>query len=146
MKRLAGLALISTALAGCSGYNQLTAFGCEVDRPIGVCKIEGSKANPTPKLHKTGNGLNMTPKSLCTEPGANVTITITPTGSSDLGTVLVAAKNLQKAVWFLGSNDDPANPDQIKITIPAEAPEGNYEYVVVDRASGKCLDPRWEVQ
>lgn len=146
MKRLAGLALLSIALTGCTGQAQLLAFGCDVDRPVRKCTIEGSKSNPTPKLHKTGSGLTMTPKSLCTEPGADVIVSITPPGSSPLGTVIIASKRLQDAVWFVGSNNDPANPDQIKISIPPKADKGNYEYVIVDTATDKCLDPRWEVQ
>ena len=146
MKRMTVLLFLSTALFGCAEQNTLAMFDCKIDKPDRECTIAGSKANPTPKLHKTGNGLNMTPKALCTEAGADVTVEITPAGSSPVGTVIVAAKNLSNAVWLLGSNNDPGSPDKINISIPEEVRDGNYQYVVIDTATGKCLDPRWDVQ
>ncbi len=71
---------------------------------------------------------------------------ITPRNQSPLGSVIIAAKDLQNAVWLLGSNSDPENPDEIKISIPENVPHGQYGYVVVDTESGACLDPRWDVQ
>lgn len=148
MNRAAVLVLLAVALVGCAQQkpNTLAKFNCVDDRPFGDCIIEGSKANPTPKLVKTGNGLNMTPKALCTQRSANVTVTIKPPNQSPPGTVIIAAKDLQNAIWLLGTNSDPDNPDEIKISIPANVDNGKYEYVVVDTESGDCLDPRWDVQ
>lgn len=146
MNRVAVLVLFAIALVGCAEQNTLTMFNCVIDRPVGNCKIEGTKANPTPKLHKTGNGLRMTPKALCTQPSAEVTVKITPPNTSPVGTVIIAAKNLQNAVWLLGTNSNAADPDEIKISIPDEVADGQYHYVVVDTETGDCLDPRWDVQ
>lgn len=146
MNRVAVLVLLAVALVGCTQQrpNTLAKFNCVDDRPFGDCKIEGTKANPTPKLLKTGNGLKMTPKALCTKASANVTVTITPPNSSPPGTIIIAAKDLQNAVWLLGSNT--GNPDEIKISIPENVDDGQYEYVIVDTESGDCLDPRWDVE
>jgi hypothetical protein len=146
MNRAAVLVLLAVALVGCMQQrpNTLAKYSCVDDRPFGDCRIEGTKANPTPKLHKTGNGLKMTPKALCTQASANVTVTITPANSSPPGTVIIAAKDLQNAVWLLGSNT--GNPDEIKISIPENVDDGQYEYVIVDTESGDCLDPRWDVE
>jgi hypothetical protein len=146
MNRAAVLVLLSIALVGCADQNTLTQFNCVIDPNIGPCKIEGTKANPTPKLIKTGNGLQMTPKALCTQPSADVTVTIKPPNSSPAGTVIIAAKDLQNAVWLLGTNSDAANPDEIRISIPEEVKQKQYHYVVVDTVTGDCLDPRWDVQ
>ena len=146
MNRAAILVLISTALVGCAEQNTLTSFNCVIDRPVGDCKVEGSRANPTPHLAKTGNGLQMTPKALCTQPSANVTVTITPRNQSPPGTVIIAAKNLQNAVWLLGTNNNPENPDEIRISIPENVKKKPYEYVVIDTVTGACLDPRWDVE
>ena len=147
MNRVAVLVLLSVALVGCAQQrpNTLAKFNCVDDRPFGDCIVEGSKANPTPHLAKTGNGLQMTPKALCTQPSANVTVTITPRNQSPPGTVIIAAKDLQNAVWLLGTNSDPDNPDEIKISIPENVDTGDYDFVVVDTESGDCLDPRWHV-
>jgi len=143
MNRVAILVFFTGALVGCADQNTLTAFNCVIDKPVGPCQTEGTKANPTPKLHKTGSGLKMTPKALCTQPLADVVVTITPPNSSPPGTMIIAAKNLQNAVWLLGTNSD--NPNEIKISIPEEVAERQYHYVVVDTATGECLDPRWDV-
>ena len=148
MNRVAVLVLLSVALVGCAQQrpNTLAKFNCVDDRPFGDCIVEGSKANPTPHLAKTGNGLQMTPKALCTKASANVTVTITPRNQSPPGTVIIAAKDLQNAVWLLGTNSDAANPDTIKIAIPEDVADGQYHYVVIDTVTGDCLDPRWEVR
>jgi hypothetical protein len=146
MNRASVLVLLSIALVGCAEQNTLTRFNCVIERPDGDCKVEGSRANPTPKLHKTGSRLNMTPKALCTQPSADVVVTITPPNSSPPGTVIIAAKNLQNAVWLLGTNSDPDNPDVIRISIPDTVEKKKYQYVVVDTSTGACLDPRWDVE
>ena len=155
MNRVAVLVLLIGALAGCAEQNKnaldkntLALFNCVIDSYTGPCAIEGTKANPTPGLRKSGDGLKMTPKALCTQPSANVTVTITPPNKSPPGTVIIAAKNLQKAVWLLGTNNDPDNPDEIRISIPdpEKVDKGEYHYVIVDSVTGDCLDPRWDVQ
>lgn len=146
MNRAAVIVFLAVALVGCTQPrpNTLANFNCVDDRPFGECKIEGTKANPTPQLVKTGNGLQMTPKALCTQASANVTVRIRPPNSSPPGTIIIAAKDLQNAVWLLGTNSD--NPDEIKVSIPSTVATGEYDFVVVDTESGHCLDPRWEVQ
>ena len=143
MNRVAVLVLFTGALVGCADQNTLTLFNCVVEQPVVDCKIEGTKANPTPHLAKTANGLRMTPTALCTQPSAEVEVTITPHNSSKLGTVIIAAKNLENAVWLLGSNND--DPNKIKVSIPEQVASGKYHYVVVDTVTGECLDPRWDV-
>ena len=146
MNRVGVLVLLSVVLSGCAEQNTLTLFNCEIDPYPGPCVIAGTPASPTLGIRKTGNGLQVTPKALCTKASANVTATITPPNSSPPGTVIIAAKDLQNAVWLLGTNSDPDNPDVIRISIPEEVEKKNYHYVVVDTVTGNCLDPRWEVQ
>jgi hypothetical protein len=143
MNRVTVLVLFALVLVGCAEQNTLKMFNCVVDTPVGPCQIEGTKANPTPHLAKTANGLRMTPTALCTQPSAEVEVTITPHNSSPPGTVIIAAKNLQNAVWLLGSNSDDQNV--IKVSIPEQVASGKYHYVVVDTVTGECLDPRWDV-
>ena len=146
MNRVAVLVLLTGALVGCAKQNTLAEFNCVIDPYDGPCVIAGTPANPTLGIRKNANGLQVTPKALCTQAPADVTVTITPRGKSPPGTIIIAAKNLQNAVWLLGSNSDAANPDEIKVSIPEEVADGQYHYVVVDTETGDCLDPRWEVQ
>lgn len=145
MNRVAVLVLLSVVLFGCAEQNTLAMFDCDIDTYVGPCAIEGTPAKPTPKLHKTGDGLKMTPKALCTQSPADVVVTINPPNKSPPGTVIIAAKNLQNAVWLLGTNSDPDNPDEIRISIPEGVEKKKYYYVVVDTETGDCLDPRWHV-
>jgi hypothetical protein len=148
MNRVAVLVLLTGGLVGCAEHNKntLASFNCVIDPYPGPCAIAGTKANPTPGLRKTGNGLQMTPKALCTQAPADVTVTITPPNTSPPGTIIIAAKNLQNAVWLLGTNNNPENPDEIRVSIPQDVENGKYHYVVVDSVTGDCLDPRWDVQ
>lgn len=148
MNRIAALVLLTVAMVGCVQQrpNTLAMFSCQDDRPFGDCVVAGSKAKPELTLHKAAGGLGMTPKAVCTKASAEVTVKITPRNQSPLGSVIIAAKDLQNAVWLLGSNSDPERPDEIRISIPENVAVGQYEYVVVDTESGDCLDPRWDVQ
>ena len=167
MKRLTILIMLAGLLAGCTGPNTLALYGCTIERPAAqqpssivrqnntalsrrsessssraASRVSNSKANPDLNFNK--NGLVMTPNNVCTEAGAQVEINITPVGSSDPGTIVVVAKNPVNSIWLLGTNSD--DPDKISITIPEKVPDGRYDYLVVDTATGRCLDPRWEVE
>ena len=144
MNRVAVLVFISIALVGCAKKNTLTDFDCTIDLYRGPCVISGTPATPTLGIRKTANGLVVTPKALCTQPSADVTVTITPPDTSPPGTVIIAAKNLQNAVWLLGANND--DPNEIEVSIPENVKEGEYHYVVIDSVTGDCLDPRWDVE
>ena len=144
MKILAIVAVVLVLTAGCAPQNNLTLFGCKIDRPSKNCSVSGSPANPDLNFNK--NGLVINPNNVCTEKGAEVTIKITPANQSPLGTIIVFAKIPISNPWLIGSNNDPANPDTIKIKIPDSVPDGDYDYLIFDTVTGNCLDPRWEVQ
>ena len=140
------LALIPPTLILAASYaehSSLAQENCKDDRPYGACIVEGTPANPMSTFNK--QALTMNPKALCTEPGAEVEIRITPRRQSPPDSIRIVAKDDSNEDWLRGSNDDPDNPDTIRIKIPDDVADGNYDFYVVDEDTGQCLDPRWEV-
>ncbi len=122
------LILIPLCLIGFHGTSQVTAQdSCP---PMSDAPMPACPERPHINININNNSKNMSPRNFCAEPGATITVTVTPAGT----TASIKGKD---GGWPSGSGSS--------FTITAPADDGEYDYNVTFQDKS-CIDPRITVK
>lgn len=116
---------------------------CTVIDPDIRCTSSGQQGKPIVGVHLRNSGLKIAPNNICVslergqnDPETILTFLITP--PQELDSVKVVAKDITKAPWLIGLNDDSQH--KIKIPIPKDIEDDDYDYFIF--VGDICIDPR----
>jgi hypothetical protein len=116
-------AILAAAVQGPTAT--VAQLACEVQEVPPVCQ-------DADRININSNSRNISPRNICVNPGASISVKVTPAGSS----VTIAPKN--EAEWLHGSGET------FTLQVPASA-TGEFDYNVYF-ADDTCIDPRIKVR